>query len=206
MIAWSQFRPAFASLLERLSGVPAHVANSADDGPDFTFPAGAPFPEPGSTDEGQVSLHFAVSMIATHGEDETRQVYNEEIEIDGDEYEPDPEDPEARLGGIVTSVNGNRDVTIEITCDRFDTSAPAFETLARIRDKLWLPSARQACADLGIAVRGSLPITRVDGNLDGRSVSRYTLELRCNAMSNATDDEPITTIESVPLDTTKVLP
>lgn len=203
MIAWRQFRPAFASLLERLSGVPAHVANSGDDGPDYTFPAGAPFPEPGSTDEGQVSLHFAVMMIATHGADETRQVYDADLEIDGDAYVPDPENPEERLGGIVTSVNGNRDVTIEITCDRFDTSAPAFETLARIRDKLWLPSARQACADLGIAVRGSSPITRVDAEIDGRGVSRYTLELRCNAMANA-EDEAITTIETVPIDTSEV--
>lgn len=206
MIAWSSFRPAFADLLTRLGGIPPHVAKARDDGFDFTFPAGAPVREEESTDDGQVSLDFSILSNVQHGEYELREEYDEDLEVEGDEYEPDPEDPEARLGGIVQSVNVNEDVTIEITCDRFNQTAPAYATLARIRDRLFLPSARATCATLGIAVRGASPIRRIDAEIEGRAVSRYALELHCNSMANAIEDEPITTIETVPIDTTEILP
>lgn len=204
MIAWSSFRPAFAALLTRLGGLPPNVAKARDDGFDFTFPAGAPVREEDSDDDGQVSLDFSILSSVPHGEYENRNAYDANAAVEGDEYEPDPEDPEARLGGIVQSVNVNEDVTIEITCDRFNQTAPAFATLARIRDRMFLPSARVTCATLGIAVRGAGQIRRVDSEIDGRAVSRYALELHCNSMANAVEDEPITTIESVPVDTSEV--
>jgi hypothetical protein len=195
VIAWPDFQTGFASLLTRLSGVPANVVNARDDGANYTFPAGAPYPEPGSTDEGQVKVDFSIVSEMPWGRDEERTVYDPDAVIEGDTYAG----PGAPLGGVVYSVNGNRELTIEITCDRFNQSQPAFETLQRIRDKLWLPSTRAACTALGIAVSKSSRILRVDADLDGRSVSRYILEVTANSMSNASDD-PITTIESVPAD------
>lgn len=206
MIAWSSFRPAFAALLTRIGGIPPNVAKARDDGLDFTFPAGAPVREDDSTDDGQVSLDFSILSSVPVGEYENREVYDPDLEVEGDEYEPDPDDPDARLGGIVQSVNVNEDLTIEITCDRFNQTAPAYATLARIRDRIFLPSSRATCATLGIAVRGAGPIRRVDAEIDGRAVSRYAIELHCNSMANATDDEPITTIETVPLDTSEITP
>ena len=206
MIAWSQFRPAFASLLTRISGLPPDVAKARDEGFEFTFPAGAPVREDDSTDDGQVSLDFSILSSVPVGEYENREVYDPELEVEGDEYKPDPDDEDARLGGILQSVNVNEDVRIEITCDRFNQSAPAYETLMRIRDRIFLPSSRATCATLGIAVRGVGPIRRIDADVDGRAVSRYALELECNSMAHAVEDEPITTIESVPLDTTEIEP
>ncbi len=205
MIPWSQFRPGFAALLTRLGGVPPHVAKARDDGIDFTFPAGAPVREDDSTDDGQVSLDFSIVSERVYGAYENRTTYDDDAAIDGDEYQPDPDDEDARLGGVVYAVNANTDVTIEILCDRFNQSAPAYETLARIRDRLFLPSAKEACTALGIAVRNVGPVRRVDAEIDGRAVSRYVLEIACNAMANATDD-PITTIETVPVDTTEIVP
>ena len=201
MIAWTAFETGFAALLTRLSGVPAGVATGRDDGLSFTFPAGAPFPEPGSTDLGQVSLNFSIVSSSTWGRDELRTEYDPDAVIPGDTYAG----PGAPLGGVVYSANGNRELLIQVTCDRFDQSAPAYETLQRVRDKLWLPSARAACHDLGIAVSKAGRILRIDADLDGRSVSRYVLEITANAMSNASDD-PVTTIENVNVDTSEVTP
>lgn len=199
MIAWVDFETGFAALLTRLSGVPAYVATGRDDGVNYTFPAGAPYPDPGSTDEGQVSLNFSITGETTVGRDELRTVYDPDTHPAGDTYAG----PGAPLGSVIYSANGNRELTIAITCDRFNQSQPAYETIQRIRDRLWLPSTRAACADLGIAVSKSGRIMRVDADLDGRSVSRYILEVTANTMSNASDD-PVTTIETVPVDTSEV--
>lgn len=199
MIAWPDFQTGFAALLTRLSGVPTGVANARDDGINYTFPAGAPYPEPGSTDEGQVKLDFSIVSERPWGRDELRTEYDPSVHPAGDTYAG----PGAPLGSVIYSANGNREFTIEITCDRFNQSQPAFETIQRIRDKLWLPSARAECAALGIAVSKSGPIMRVDAELDGRSVSRYVLEVTANSMSNASD-APVTTIETVPVDTSEV--
>jgi hypothetical protein len=185
--------------LNTLGGLPPHVAKARDDGFDFTFPAGAPVREDGSTDDGQVSLDFSIVSAVPVGAYEQRETYDEDAEVPGDVYEPDPDDPEARLGGFVQSVNVNEDVTIEVTCDRYNQTAPAYATLARIRDRISLPSSRATLAALGIAVRGTGPIRRVDGAIDGRAVSRYVLELFCNSSSMATEEEYVTTIEHVPL-------
>lgn len=190
MIAWRDFETGFSALLTRLSGIPAKVATGRDDGLNFTFPAGAPFPEPGKTDLGQVALNFSIVSETPVGRDELREDYDPDVQPPGDTYAA----PGAPLGSIVESANGNRELVIEVTCDRFDQSAPAYETIQRIRDRLWLRSARAECAALGIAVSKSGPIRRIDADLDGRSVSRYVLEIWANSMSNATDD-PITTIE-----------
>lgn len=201
MIAWPAFQTGFAALLTRLSGVPAFVANARDDGINYTFPAGAPYPEPGSTDEGQVKLDFSIVSERPWGRDEIRTEYDPNTHPAGDTYAG----PGAPLGSVIYSANGNREVVIEITCDRFNQSQPAFETLQRIRDKLWLPSARAECTALGIAISKSGPIMRIDAELDGRAVSRYVLEVTANSMSNASD-APVTTIETVPVDTSEVTP
>lgn len=197
MIAWPAFQTGFAALLTTLSGAPALVANARDDGNNFTFPAGAPYPEVGSADEGQVKIDFSIVSESTWGRDEERPAYDPSAQIPGDTYAG----PGAPLGGVVYAVNGNRELVIEVTCDRFNQSQPAYETLQRVRDKLWLPSTRAACAALGIAVSKSRPIMRVDAELDGRAVSRYVFEIVANSMSNASD-APVTTIEATPVDTT----
>jgi hypothetical protein len=192
VIEWTAFETGFAALLQTLSGVPANVANARDNGLKFTFPAGAPYPEPGTTDVGQVALNFSIVSEATWGRDEHRETYDPDVQPPGDTYSG----PGAPLGSIIESVNGNRELVIQVTCDRFDQSTPAFATLQKVRDKLWLPSARAACKALGIAVSKSRPIMRVDGEIDGRAVSRYVFEIVANTMSNASDT-PITTIERV---------
>ena len=104
MIAWPDFQAGFAALLTRLSGVPANVVNARDDGANYTFPAGAPYPEPGSTDEGQVKVDFSVVSETPWGRDEERTVYDPDAVIEGDTYAG----PGAPLGGVVYSVNGRR--------------------------------------------------------------------------------------------------
>ncbi len=199
MIAWPAFQTGMSALLTRLSGVPANVVNARDEGANFSFPAGAPFPEPGSTDEGQVSLNFSIFSETPVGRDELRTEYDPDIHPEGDTYDG----PGAPLGSVIYSANGNRELVIEITCDRFNQSQPAFETLQRVRDKLWLPTARASCKALGIAVSKSGRIMRVDADLDGRSVSRYVLEVTANIMSNASDD-PVTTIQTADVDTSEI--
>lgn len=200
MIDWLDFESGFAALLQTLSGVPANVVNSKDNGVNFTFPAGAPYPEAGSEDEGQVKIDFAIISEATWGRDELRQSYDPTAVIPGDTYSG----PGAPLGGVVYAVNGNRELVIQVACDRYNVSQPAFETLRNIRDRLWLPSTRAACKALGIAVSKSGPILRIDAELDGRSVSRYTFEITANVMANASD-APVTTIETVNVDTSEII-
>jgi hypothetical protein len=196
-----QLQAGLTSLFADLSGVPALASRAVDA--DFTFPADEDTDQAG----GPVELTFSIDGTHALGRDEIRQDYrpgtydagdgDEPLEIEGDTYEPDPDNPELRLGGIVFTACGNRVVTITIRVESHDQTHPAWEYAERLRSKLALPSSRARLYALDLARQSVSELKNLsyDGD-DGRPVSAYALELICNAASNVAD-EPVTTIERV---------
>ena len=191
MLTFLQLQAGLMSLFSDLSGVPATATRAVDA--DFTFPADVDTADEG----GPVELTFSIDGIRGLGRDEIRGGYDPDLEIPGDTYEPDPEDPEARLGGYTYLACGNRVVSITIRVESHNQAHPAWEYAERLRSKLALPTSRARLYALELARQSVSELHNVtyDGD-DGRPVSAYALELICNAATNVTD-EPVTTIERV---------
>ncbi len=147
-------------------------------------------------DDTFAEVRFSITGIVGVGTDENRRDYDPDAVIDGDTFEPDLDDPDARLGGVVESVHGNRRVTITVMveCHRQDRTASLY--LERIRDKLALRSSRARLGDLGLALQRILASHDVSYDADHRPVSAYAFDVICNASSSVAD-APITTIEQV---------
>jgi hypothetical protein len=183
----SPLRTGLNALFARLSGLPTSVTKPKSAG---TVYAMGP---------DMTRLVWQVTDIDSIGMDELRTEYDPDLEIEGDTYEPDPEDPGARLGGVVYTACGPRSYTIElrVECENQDVEARPF--LQRVRDKISLPSAQRELYALGLGFREAGPI--LDASFDdddGRTVSVYVCELFFNAAASV-DDDPVTTIESIQL-------
>jgi hypothetical protein len=160
---------------------------------EFTFPADDDTAGTG----GPISLGFTLDGIRGLGRDEIRGGYDPDLEIPGDTYEPDPDDPDARLGGYTFTTCGNQIVTITIKIESHNQKIPAWEYALRLKSKLNFPSARARLQALELArntVGGPHNVSYVSE--EGNPVSAYAVELICNAATNYTDD-PVTTIEQV---------
>ena len=201
------FKQKFAGLktiLDTICDIPGAVTQ-AEDGPQLmpsigTFDPDAPNDNPDVTDAGiakLAQLTYDLTSISSLGRDEIRKTYDPDVEIEGDTYEPDPEDPEARLGGIIHETMGNRVWLLTVKCEA-KWGAPAGAAhyhIERVRTRLNLPSVREALALLGLARNSISPSHMADYDDDsGRRVSVQWFELKLNATDSATD-EPVTTIE-----------
>lgn len=191
MLTFLQLQTGLTALFADLSGVPALASRAVDA--DFTFPAD----DDTAAEGGPVELTFSFDGIRALGRDEIRGGYDPDLVIPGDTYEPNPDDPEERLGGYTFTACGNRVVTITIKVESHNQQYPAWEYAERLRSKLALPTSRASLYALELARQsvGELHNISYTGD-DGRQVSAYALELICNAATNVTD-EPVTTIEQV---------
>jgi hypothetical protein len=171
-------------MFRNLSGVVA----SAQKGGRFQFA-----PKSGS----RARLDVNILSVRSLGQDEVIGAYDPDAEIEGDEYEPNPDDPEERLGGIVFTLEGVRQIVVEvmITAERQD--ATALPHTEGIRDRLELPSSVAALEALGLGVARIGPTRSIDfPGPDKRELSAYVFEVTLNAGASATD-APVTTIETV---------
>jgi len=199
--AWSTLEPALSALFARLSTVPGAVPSaSGTSGPSVVQSRDVPrqFASPSNP----TTLHWYIAQVVPIGRDELRSVYDADTAIVGDTYEPDPEDPEARLGAVLVSLHGQRIYTIEVRIECPNQSTPASEHFRALVDRIRLPSAADELEAIGLAYTNwdEIADDEYDGE-DGRPVSVYIGRLVFNGASFA-QDAPITTIESALVTTT----
>lgn len=211
MMPWNQLSPALAAVLVKLSGLDAAAVQARDEGASTSAttegaPGGGPADSPGwsfPADNAGATLEYAVFSITPNGKAEIREDYDAHAQIPGDDYEPDPTHPDARLGGIIQSANQNVEVIIELSSTMQGVATPAWEVLSTVVSKLKFDSTRALFSAMGLPIWKTGPVNEIGGWINGRRVSKYVVELWCNGMTNATDD-PITTIEVVPVVTSGI--
>jgi hypothetical protein len=193
----ANIRGALRTVINSTDGIAANITNGESQS--------AYFPEivgPGTTGAKATFEIIAEVPIDT---DEVFEEYDEDAVIAGDLYEPDPEDPEARLGAIVQTVSGQRRLTVSIKVECFDQSdsGTALKYLKRIRTRLRLPSSRAVLEAAGAFIQDIGPSRDLshDDDTDGRmlrvSVQQFDLFLNC---TDTESDAPVTTIEQVSLE------
>lgn len=207
------FKQKFAGLkaiLDDIADIPGQVT-ADDNGPQLmpsigTFDPLANNEDPDETDAGIAKLAritYNLTSISSLGRDEIRKAYDANAVIAGDTYEPDPENPAVRLGGVVHETTGNRVWLLTIKCEA-SVGAPdgaVHYHIERVRTRLNLPSVREGLALLGLA-RNSIGPSRAADYVDdntGRTVAVQWFELKLNAADSATD-APVTTIETADFD------
>jgi len=190
-----------AALLNAAAGVPGSTATYTD-GP-FIFPQvgedGVAVLPDGSLPTNQLTkLEYSIVSIVGLGQEELRNEYDENTAIDGDTYEPDPNNPAARLGAIIPTVHGNRIITLQVKAEtQAPSAAGAWQYIERIRTRLALETFNEQLEAVGLAVndmREARPFSYVDDS--GLTVQVVIFELVLNAADSAQDD-PVTTIEEV---------
>jgi hypothetical protein len=192
---------ALASLLNVAAGVPGSTAQYTD-GP-FVFPQVGgdgvqTLPDGSTATNALTKLEYEIVSIVGLGVDELRNPYDADTLIAGDTYEPDPEDPDARLGAILPTMQGNRIITLQVKAEtQAPSAAGAWQYIERIRTRLGLESFNEALEAVGLAVndmREARPFSYTDDS--GRTVQVVIFELVLNAADSAQDD-PVTTIEQL---------
>lgn len=187
------------AVLNVACGIPGSTAAPANGS--FVFPQvgadGVALPNGDMPGNELAKLTYDVISIVGLGNDEARNTYDPDAVIEGDEYEPDPDDPEARLGGVIQSIHGNRLITVQVKCEQqAPNAAGAFTYIERVRTRMVLPSVSEALEAKGLAVAdmtAARPASYVDNN--GRTVAVVYFEIVFNAADSASDD-PVTTIET----------
>lgn len=192
--AWSQLEPALSASFRRIATVPGAIPSVSGSSSPSVVSARSirgQMPSPSNP----TTLHWYILRVEPVGRDELRTVYDPDTMIEGDTYQPDPEDPEARLGAIITTLHGQRAWTIEVRVESPNQSIPASEHFRSLVDRMRLPSVSAELEAVGLAYTGWSEITddEMDGE-DGRPVSVYIGQLFFNGASFA-QDSPITTIE-----------
>lgn len=167
------------------------------------------FPEVGRTGQtvgGDVSQNsgarvtYDIISIVGLGNDEHRYSYDPNAVIAGDLYQPDPNNPSARLGGVITTISGNRIITVQVKVEVFgagsDMRAGAFTIIERCRTRLCLPSVNEALNAVRLAVNDIRDARTADfRDKNGGLVRCAYFELVLNAADCVVDD-PVTTIET----------
>lgn len=192
---------ALAAMLNVAAGVPGATANYSDGS--FVFPqvgadGVAVLPDGNLPTNELTKLEYEIVSIVGLGWEELRNPYDPDTLIDGDTYEPDPDDPDARLGAVIPTLGGNRVITLQVKAEtQAPSAAGAWLYIERIRTRIVLDSFNEnleavglAVADVGIATPHSY---RDDS---GRKVQVVILELVLNAADNQQDD-PLTSIETM---------
>ena len=141
-------------------------------------------------------ITYDITGIRALSCDEWRIGYDPSVQIPGDTYQPDPNNPSSRLGGVIYSNEGDRQITVSIKCECWDLlGSGAIKFIERIRSRIGMPSFNLALRQLGCA-QSSSSRTRCMSYSDdtGRSVDVAQFDLILNAADAAVDD-PITSIE-----------
>ena len=150
-----------------------------------------------AADGDQTSIDIRLRGVEAIGRDETRTVYDPSAVIPGDVYQPDPLNPSARLGGVVSTVSGNRKLAVQVLVDCADQTVTAFYFTELIRVGLKLPRSRTTLKAAGLAIHSIGKSTPLPAEYHAnRELSRAVLEFWLNS-SDALSDRPITTIEDV---------
>lgn len=159
----------------------------------FYFPSNDP--ADGST---LAKITYEITMVRALGCDEWRIGYDPTVMIPGDTYQPDPNDPSARLGAVIYSSEGNRQINISIKCECWDlVGSGAVKYIERIRTRMGMPSFNLALRELRCAwFKASNTRTLKYNTDDGRAVDVAQFDLVLNAADAAVDD-PITSIEKL---------
>ncbi len=186
------------AILDVVCGIPGSI--SQDERAPFYFPNvgldGAALPDGSTSTNTLAKVEWSILSISAIGNDEQRNEYDPNTAIAGDTYQPNPAQPTERLGGVVTSVTGNREIVVQIKAETYDPrGGGAFAFCERVRTRLGLPTIGDRLESAGVAVqdtRDTRPADFVDAN--GRTVSVAWFEVILNAADTATDDR-VTTIE-----------
>jgi hypothetical protein len=201
ILPWAQLVPALETMFKRLSNLPVTSAPNAAQGVLSVTSAQGGLMLPSDTQ--LADIEFSVVSDVGVGDVELRMRYDEDVPYPGDTYEPDPEDPEARLGSIIAEINENRQVTLQVTVSSARQDLNAYDYARVMRDRLPLPSALDELRAMGLALADVGPVQGPIPTLDPnhRAVSKYAFEMVCNYMSYAID-APQTTIETADIATT----
>lgn len=192
--AWSTLEPALSALFKRIAtvgGVIPSVAGSV--APSVVDARGLRNKVPAPSNP--TTLHWTIEAVQPVGRAELREEYDPDTLIAGDTYEPDPEDPEARLGAIIVTSHGQSTWTIELRAESSNQSKPAVEHIRALVESMRLPSVADELEAIGLAYTAWDEIT--DDTYDdeeGRAVSVHIARVFFNG-SSFRQDAPITTIE-----------
>lgn len=188
------------AILDVVCGIPGSI--TADQRAPFRFPNvgldGAALPDGKTSTNTLAKVEYMIVSISGHGNDEQRNAYDPGLVIPGDTYQPNPAQPSQRLGGVVTSVTGNREIVVQIKAEAHDPRAGgAFAYVERVRTRLGLPTITDRLEAAGLAVQDTRDARPADyENSNGRAVSVAWFEVIFNAADVASDD-PATTIEAL---------
>lgn len=186
------------AILDVVCGIPGSI--SADGRAPFYFPnvgaAGELLPDGSTNTNTLAKVEYMIVSTTGVGTDELRTEYDPDLVIPGDTYQPNPDAPLERLGGLVQSMHGNRLVTVQIKCECYaSTGGGAFAFVERVRTRLGLPTITDRLEQAGFAVCEDRDARPADYEENGRTVSVAWFEVVFNAADRA-DDDPITTIEN----------
>ena len=188
------------AVLDVACGIPGTITRDMNS--PFMFPqvgpSGEALPDLSLSTNALAKLEWKIVSVVGLGFEEQREEYDPLLVIPGDTYEPDPLDPLARLGGVVTTVSGNRVIHVQVKCEAHAPGGGgAFMFLEKCRTRLCLPSVIDTLEAAGFAIADVSDARCVDfTDPNGRLVSAALFELTVNAADAASDD-PVTTIETV---------
>ncbi len=201
---WSTLEPGLSTLFKRLATVPGVVPSvTGSKGPSIS--SGRYGTNAVPSPSNPVTLDWTIASVTPVGKDELRTEYlpgtydaedgDTPIAIAGDTFEPDAENPELRLGGIVYSQHGQQVFTIEVRIESSNASHPPHEHFRALVGSMRLPSAAETLEALGLAYTSwdEIADSAYDDE-DGRAVSVYIGRLYFNG-SSYREDLPVTTIE-----------
>lgn len=193
-----------ASVLNVISGIPGAGTVDASQHQNFPQVGNGPITDGRGNKIGQgtntaAKVTYDIISIGQWGYDEWRTRYDATAQIPGDTYQPDPNDPTARLGGVIYENTGVRDVHCQVKVECFDQSngKGAWPILERVRTRCGLPTVIDAfrAAGFGIQTIGAASPADYDDD-NQRRVSVAFFEIVFNAADSAEDD-PQPTIEQV---------
>jgi hypothetical protein len=190
------------NVLNVISGVPGATAQG--DGQPVYFPqvGTGPITDGNGHDIGTISANndqarvtYDVISENTLGFDEWRDTYDPDVVIPGDTYTG----PGAPLGGVITTVSGNRELVVQVKVECFEQSdgKGPMPIASAIRTRFGLPTIVEALTAAEIAQQMIRPtITTSYDDENGRRVSVAMFEIVFNGADSA-DDDPVTTIETI---------
>lgn len=187
-----------AAAIKVCSGIPGIVPQQID-GP-FVFPEIGPLGGTlGNADTAagtRAKIELDLISAVNIGRDEQRDRYDSAVQIPGDTYVPDPDQPDLRLGGIISNMSGNRLLVVQARCEvQADPAGAAYGYLERVRTRLRLPSVVETLESVGLAINHISDTRPADYTDDsGLTVRAAYLEIVLNA-ADCADDDPVTTIE-----------
>ncbi len=188
-------------IVDTISGIPAQLTRPDDSA--WVFPqigSGQITDATGATvatgSNVQANCTIDIMSVDGLGYDEWRASYDPNARPAGDTYSG----PGAPLGGVVYTLTGQRQVTVQFKFECFDpTGAGAHVFAERTRTRMGLPSVELTLNAAGYAYQDIGPSHTTDyDDGDGRRVGVTIFEMILNAADFATDDA-VTTIETVAL-------